>query len=244
MTPFDTLSWWDDQGPFKVLHRISPLRIQWILDSLYKGDSCKKNSSLSFNETAPLKDKKILDLGCGGGLLAEPLARLGADVTGIDASEQAIANARQHADMCRDIRGEQLSLQYHVSDIESWTQENHSVDILILMEVLEHVSNPFVLLAHCCSWIKPGGLLIGSTLNRTLRSYLLGIGMAEYILGWVPKGTHQWKDFLTPSEVERMVSALGFGDFLAQGFSWSLCQRQWHVSDSSNINYFFSAFKR
>jgi len=223
---FQTETWWDAKGPFKILHTLTPLRIQWILRTLSHHPLYNHQ-----NASTPLQNMSILDIGCGGGLLCEPLSRLGARVTGIDQSEQAIKCAIHH-------KGP-LEISYHVGDVMSWEPHFPSFDVICMMEVLEHLHHPFLAIQRACSWLSAkGGMFLGSTLNRTSLSYFLGIKMAENILGWIPKGTHQWELFLTPHEVQKMMLSCGFKHLEVQGYKFSL--QKFEFSRRQDINYFFS----
>lgn len=179
----DSNHWWDENGPFKPLHRLNPVRIEYI-----KSQICE-HFQRDFNDIKALKKLSILDIGCGGGLVCEPLARMGASVTGIDADQQAIDIAKKHSE---------LSINYVCDDAQNLTE---TYDVVLALEVIEHVSDISTFIKTCAQRLKPGGILIMSTLNRTPKSYLLGIIGAEYILNWVPKGTHSWKKFVKPSEI-------------------------------------------
>ncbi len=187
-------AWWDLEGPFRPLHRLNPLRVGYVRDQICGFWPRKPGDRLS------LGGIKVLDVGCGGGLLAEPLARLGAKVTGLDASPEAIAAAKKHAKTMR------LAIDYRVGSAESMAAGGLRFDVITALEVVEHVADVGSFLAALAQLLKPGGLLIMSTLSRTPRSFLLGIVAAEYILGWVPRGTHDWRQFIRPSElVERLA---------------------------------------
>ena len=176
--------WWNADGAFRALHRVNPLRVAYGRDQI-----------LAHTGRDSLRGVNLLDVGCGGGLLAEPLARLGARVTGLDASARGIEAARDHA----KISG--LDIDYRVGSVESLAQEKTRYDVITAMEIVEHVANVDVFLKALAVLLKPNGLLLMSTFNRTTRSYLMGILAAEYVLGWVPAGTHDWDKFLRPSEL-------------------------------------------
>jgi len=222
---FQTQAWWDEKGPFKILHTLSPLRMQWILNELSHHPLYDHEES-----SAPLKHMIILDVGCGGGLLCEPLSRLGAQVTGIDESERALVCANSH-------KGP-LDIMYEVGDVMEWEPNTAFFDVICMMEVLEHVDHPFLALKRARSWLSKGGMLLGSTLNRTLLSYVLAIKVAENLLNWIPKGTHQWEKFLTPHEIQVMMQTSGFTDTHVQGYKFS--PPSFQLSTRQDINYFFS----
>ncbi|QOL20211.1 bifunctional 2-polyprenyl-6-hydroxyphenol methylase/3-demethylubiquinol 3-O-methyltransferase UbiG [Candidatus Bodocaedibacter vickermanii] len=210
--------WWDETGPFKALHEMNPVRLQYILSHIRK----------HFKDTPNNADIKILDVGCGGGLVCEPLARLGYTVTGIDQSAEAIEVARHHA-------AEQgLNVNYHCNDIND-IQEQY--DIITLLEVLEHVAHPEYLLKSAVGRLAPGGVIFFSTLNRTVFSYAAGILVAENVLKWAPKGTHQWSKFLKPSEIIMPLQNLGITPIDIAGISWSVLARTWKLTSKLNGNY-------
>ncbi len=208
----DANFWWSAGGPFDLLHAMNPLRIQFITDCI--GD---------------VRDLRVLDVGCGGGILSEPLARLGAKVTGIDASLGAIMAARAHAETIG------LSIDYQQAAIEEFGQSVHnSFDVVIASEIIEHVPDPASFLAACKQCLVPDNKgIILSTINRTPKSYLGAIIGAEYILRWVPRGTHEWNRFLKPSEIAEMGGTWKE----LKGLSLNPCSRQWSFSKDLSINY-------
>ena len=212
----DANYWWSAGGPFDLLHAMNPLRISFITDCV--GD---------------VRDLRVLDVGCGGGILSEPLARLGAQVTGIDASLGAIAAARAHAETMG------LSINYQQATIEEFSQSgNADFDLVIASEIIEHVPDPASFLAACKQSLAPDNKgIILSTINRTPKSYLGAILGAEYILRWVPRGTHEWNRFLKPSEIAEMVAAEGLTWQDLRGLSLNPCSRQWSFSKDLSINY-------
>jgi 2-polyprenyl-6-hydroxyphenyl methylase/3-demethylubiquinone-9 3-methyltransferase len=225
---FRTLSfkWWDEKGDFKLLHVLTPLRIAFI----------KEKASLHFRlpekSLKPLKGLRILDVGCGGGLLCEPLARLGADVTGIDALQENIDIAKEHAEAMG------LEIAYLPCAIEDLPQDLPSFDVLIASEIIEHVADVDGFLKACAQHLSAQGGMMLSTFNKTLKSYLLGIIAAEYILGWAPRGTHSWEKFLAPEDLSRKLSSLGFSHQEFTGFCFSPLSREWRLSSSTDVNYF------
>ena len=201
--------WWDQSGEFKVLHKINPARIEFI-------KSCIEPKGLN-----------ILDIGCGGGLLCEPLTRLGANVTGIDASSENIEIAKVHA------IDHGLTINYINGAAEDLSQK---YDVVCALEVIEHVSSPRQFLNVCCNLVKPGGLLFISTLNRTMKAYLLGVLLAENVLKWAPKGTHNWKKFVRPNEIRRWLSD-EFTVNKINGIDYSIIQDEWKLTPEADINY-------
>jgi 2-polyprenyl-6-hydroxyphenyl methylase/3-demethylubiquinone-9 3-methyltransferase len=174
--------WWNPTGKFKPLHKINPLRIKYIRDQIVA-------------HYGRLSGVSLLDIGCGGGLICEPMARLGATVTGIDASEKNIAVAKLHAEQAG------LAIDYRCIAAENLLQTGVQFDIVLALEIVEHVADVEAFVTAACSLLKPGGLMVWSTMNRTAKSYALAIIGAEYILRWLPRGTHNWKQFLRPSEL-------------------------------------------
>src|SRR5581483_11423082 len=189
--------WWDARGPMAALHKFNPTRIAYIRD----------NAAAHFDRDPKkldcLKGLRVLDIGCGGGLLSEPLARLGAQVIGADPAEENIAAARAHAEESG------IEVDYRATTAEALAEAGEKFDVVLAMEVVEHVADVELFVNVCASMVKPGGLLIVATLNRTLKSFALAIVGAEYVLRWVPRGTHQWDKFVTPEELERAVEDAG-----------------------------------
>lgn len=196
---FDRLgaAWWDTDGPMAPLHALNPVRVGYIKDRLlahYRRDDAAQ----------PLKGLTIADIGCGGGLLAEALCRLGASVTGIDAGRENIAIAARHA------KASGLAIDYRATTAEALAANGRTFDVVTALEIIEHVENPDLFVASCARLVKKDGVLFFSTLNRTPKSFLLGIVAAEYILRWLKPGTHSWKKFIKPSELSRLLRPLGF----------------------------------
>jgi 2-polyprenyl-6-hydroxyphenyl methylase/3-demethylubiquinone-9 3-methyltransferase len=223
--------WWDPSGNFKSLHQISPLRMTYIRDQIcshYGRETGDINS---------LSDLSILDVGCGGGLICEPLARLGANVTGIDAVDESIEIAISHAHMMS------LSIDYKTLLPENLAEKGQVYDVLINMEVIEHVSDIEIFMAACAKLLKPGGLILGATLNRTLKSLVLAKMVAEYVLRWVPTGTHDWRKFVRPSEFCYHMRNNGLDVLDITGMQFNLLDDDWNFSKDLNINYFITAEK-
>ena len=181
--------WWDPTGKFAPLHRLNPVRIGYIRD---RAAAHWQRDALS---GTPLQGLSLLDIGCGGGLLSEPMARLGAQVTGVDAAARNIAVAALHAEK------QGLAIDYRQGTAEALAESGGQFDIVLALEIVEHVADVELFLKSCGRMVKPGGLLFLSTLNRTAKAWALAIAGAEYVLGWLPRGTHDWKKFLKPSEV-------------------------------------------
>lgn len=228
----DSSHWWDEHGPFAPLHRINPVRLAIIKDWIcaqYERDR------LSFR---PFTGLRILDIGCGGGLVCEPMARLGADVTGIDADSNAIEVAARHADSSG------LKIDYRAAASEDLRKAGERYDIVLALEIIEHVADPRQFVEDCLSLAAPGGMVIFSTLNRTPQSLLLGKFAAEYILGWVPKGTHDWKKFMKPSELARAIRDCGATPGATEGIVYDPLTRTFDRSrENLAINYLISAIK-
>src|ERR1022692_4395049 len=182
--------WWDARGPMAALHKFNPVRLAYIRDKAVErfGRDPKKLDCL--------KDLRMLDIGCGGGILSEPLARLGAQMVGADPSKENIAVASAHA------QESGVAVDYRATTAEDLAAGGERFDVVLAMEVVEHVSDVGAFVATCASMVKPGGLMIGATINRTLKSFALAIVGAEYVLRWLPRGTHRWDKFVTPNEFE------------------------------------------
>ena len=217
---FDKLSgeWWNENGSFKALHSFNLIRLEYL----------KKN-----NLNKSLNGLRILDVGCGGGILCEPLSRLGAEVTGIDTNEKAIKVAKEHA------RIKNLKIKYIHGELSKI--EKCSFDIITCMEVLEHVENINQIISISNDILKKNGVFFGSTINKTLTSYLLAILFAENVLQIVPRGTHEWKKFLKPNFVKKRFIVNGFNDFQIQGVNYNPFKNRWSFSDRTLVNYMFFA---
>ena len=219
---FDKLSdeWWDENGCFKALHSFNLIRLEFLI---------KNNLSKSLNGL------RILDIGCGGGILCEPLSRLGAEVTGIDTNEKAIKVAKEHA------RIKKLKINYIHDELSK--VEKCSFDIITCMEVLEHVENINQIISISHDILEKNGVFFGSTINKTLTSYLLAILFAENVLQIVPRGTHEWKKFLKPNFVKKKFLENGFNDFQIQGVNYNPFKNRWSFSKRTFTNYMFFASK-
>lgn len=223
----DADRWWDEKGPFAPLHRLNPVRMAYIREQI-----CA-HSGLDQKVLKPLSGLKILDIGCGGGLVCESLARLGADVTGIDADAVAIGVAREHA------KASGLAIAYLCGAAETLEEQ---FDVVLALEIIEHVPDPAAFVASCARLVKPGGMVIFSTLNRTAKSFALGIVAAEYILRWVPAGTHHWQKFVRPSELSRLVRQCGLEVHDTCGLVLDPLKNRFRLSETDlSVNYFLSA---
>ncbi len=219
-------AWWDPQGKFRPLHRLNPARLTYIRDS------CAARFSRDTKTARPLAGLKIVDIGCGGGLLCEPLARLGATVTGIDAGAETIAIARSHA------AESDMAIDYREATAEMLAEAGERFDVVLSMEVVEHVSDPAAFMAACAQLVAPGGLLIVATLNRTAKSFAFAIVGAEYLLRWLPRGTHDWRRFLRPSELAAMLRSQGLALSEAMGVVYSPLSDSWRLSANDlDVNY-------
>ncbi len=221
--------WWDANGPFRPLHRINPTRLIYIRDQL-----C---GHFGRNPKAPpsLTGLTVLDIGCGGGLVAEPLTRLGASVTGIDPAEETIAAAKSHAE------GAGLGIAYEATTAEVLADAGKSFDAVLLLEVVEHVPDVPAFVKRLSPLVRPGGLMILSTLNRTLKAYALAIIGAELILRWLPVGTHQWDRFVTPEELKLVLSGAGLALTDTTGMAYDPLADAWYLSADTDVNYFATA---
>lgn len=218
----DSAYWWDETGPFAPLHKLNPERITYIRDQM------EAHFSVSH-----LKGLSVLDVGSGGGLVCEPMARLGADVTGIDADSQAVQVATEHA------ADGGLEIAYTCAAVEDGDDQ---FDCVLALEIIEHVKDPSAFIRSCSARVKPGGLLIVSTLNRTVMSFLVGIVAAEYVMRWVPKGTHNWKQFVKPAELGRMMRMAGLLPKDATGITYEPRTDSFALeARKTPVNYLLSA---
>jgi 2-polyprenyl-6-hydroxyphenyl methylase/3-demethylubiquinone-9 3-methyltransferase len=223
--------WWDPRGKMAPLHKFNPVRIGYIRDRAAErfGRDAKKLDSL--------KDLRILDIGCGGGILCEPLARLGAEMVGVDPAAANIVAAQAHAEQS------ELAIDYRCSTAEELVEQHEQFDLVLAMEVVEHVADVPLFVASCASLVRPGGLMIAATLNRTLKSFALAIVGAEYILRWLPVGTHRWDKFVTPNELELAMEKSGLSFVHEQGVIYNLIADRWQLSSDLDVNYMMTAEK-
>ncbi len=231
---FDALAgkWWDTEGEFAPLHRLNPVRLAYIRERLVA------RFDLDPASMQPLAGLRIVDVGCGGGLLSEPLARMGASVTGLDAGGENIAAARRHAEAMG------LEIDYRHATAESLVAAGERFDAVVSMEVLEHVADLGLFVGTCVDLVRPGGALVLATLNRTLKSYALAIVGAEYVLRWLPRGTHRWDRFVRPSELARHLRAAGANLEDVTGVTYDALADRWRESRDTDVNYMAFAVKR
>ena len=228
---FDRLAreWWDPKGPMRPLHRLNPVRLQYIRD-----EACRRFAR-DPRQARPLEGLTVLDVGCGGGILSEPLARLGAGVTGLDPAPTSIAVARLHAERSG------FSIDYREEGIEAVAARGERFDLVLAMEVVEHVADVGAFVEACCRTARAGGLLVMATINRTLRAYALAIVGAEYVLGWLPRGTHSWEKFVTPDELEDAVTAGGLAVSDVRGVVYDPFSDGWSLARDTGVNYMIAA---
>ncbi len=235
---FDAMAatWWDEAGPMAVLHRFNPIRVGWIRDRAVAHFGCDPRA------IAPLEGLSLVDIGCGGGILSEPMARLGADVTGLDPAPGNIAVAQSHAAQM-GLSEEQGGPAYQEATIEALVAEGRRFDIVLAMEVIEHVTDPEAFVVACAAAVKPGGLLVMATLNRTLKSFALAIVGAEYVLRWLPRGTHDWEKFITPDELGGMIGRAGLAVTAEAGVVFNPLSGAWSLSNDTGVNYMLAAVR-
>jgi 2-polyprenyl-6-hydroxyphenyl methylase/3-demethylubiquinone-9 3-methyltransferase len=222
--------WWDPKGKMAPLHKINPLRLTYIRDA------AARKFERNVRSLNCLSGLRVLDIGCGAGLLCEPLTRLGAQVIGVDPSASNIAAAKLHAD-----KGH-LSIDYRCTTVEEMDVRER-FDIVLAMEVVEHVSDVGMFLSRCAAMLKPGGLMVVSTLSRTWKSFALAIVGAEYILRWLPVGSHRWDKFVTPNELEIAMEQGGLRVTASQGVIYNILADRWQLSSDMDVNYMVIAEK-
>lgn len=223
--------WWSEKGPMRPLHRMNPVRVRWMRDAMIDHFAAPDGSPRDPESLRSLEGLSILDIGCGGGILSEPLSRLGADVLGIDPAAGNIDIARAHAQETG------APANYRAVTAEDLAAEGARFDVVCAMEVVEHVLHPAAFIATACSMVKPGGLFFAATLNRTAKSFALAIVGAEYVLRWVAPGTHQWEKFVTPAELEDAIVAAGLDLYALTGVSYNPLRDNWDTSRDLDVNY-------
>ena len=221
--------WWNPTGKFRPLHKFNPIRIKYIKDNLINDFDLK-------NKKKPLEGLKILDIGCGGGLLSEPMARLGANVTGIDPLKKNIEIAKHH------LKKSKLSIKYQNFSPEKF-KSNTKFDVILNMEIIEHVENVDFFIKQSASFLKKSGIMFVATLNQTLKSYIFAIIGAEYILKWLPIGTHDWQKFIKPEELIKICKKNSLNLKTVDGISFNPIINKWNVSSDKSVNY-IAKFKK
>ena len=215
--------WWDPEGKFKPLHKFNPTRIKYIKENIINNFKLK-------NKSKPLSGIKILDIGCGGGLLSEPMSRMGANVTGIDASDKNIKIAKLHS------KKNKLKINYLCSSPEKLKIEK-KFDVILNMEIVEHVEDIDFFLKSCSKLLKKNGLMFVATINKTLKSYIFAIVGAEYILRWLPIGTHEWEKFVKPEDLKKILMKYDLSLNKLEGMNFNIIKDEWSISRDLSVNY-------
>ena len=221
--------WWDPSGKFKPLHKFNPIRIKYIKENIINSFKLKTKKK-------PLDKINILDIGCGGGLLSEPMTRLGANVTGIDASNKNISIAKLHA------KKNNLKINYFCSSPEKLKIQK-KFDVILNMEIIEHVEDINFFMNSCSKLLKKNGLMFVATLNKTLKSYMFAIIGAEYVLRWLPIGTHDWEKFVKPEDLKKILSKNNLKLEKLDGMNFNMMKDEWNVSSDTSINYIVKSIK-
>ena len=225
--------WWDPKGKFAPLHMMNPIRLDYITAQI------AAEFGRDLRDAKPFYGLRLLDIGCGGGLLSEPMARLGATVVGADAAERNIPVAQVHAEQSG------LEIDYRHTTAEALAAAGEEFDVVLNMEVVEHVADPQAYLTACRQLLKPGGLMICSTINRNPKSFALAIVGAEYVMRWLPKGTHEWQKFITPEELFALIETAGLDPVDRKGFVFNPISWRWSISDRDlSVNYVTASVKR
>jgi len=215
--------WWDPEGKFKPLHKFNPTRIKYIKENIINNFKLK-------NKSKPLSGIKILDIGCGGGLLSEPMSRMGANVTGIDASDKNIKIAKLHS------KKNKLKINYLCSSPEKLKIEK-KFDVILNMEIVEHVEDIDFFLKSCSKLLKKNGLMFVATINKTLKSYVFAIVGAEYVLRWLPIGTHEWEKFVKPEDLKKILMKYDLSLNKLEGMNFNIIKDEWSISRDLSVNY-------
>lgn len=218
--------WWNQDGEFKTLHVINPVRIEYITSI------ARKYLDIVDNKKSLLNGLRLIDIGCGGGLICAPMSEFGAEVTGLDANKHNIKAATSYAKRTK------LNIEYINDTIEEYTKSPKKYDIVLCLEVIEHATNQKEFVNNISKLVAPGGVLIFSTINRTKKAYFLAIMMAEYVLKWVPRQTHNYSKFIKPSEFVRMLDGTPLHLSELKGLTFSMLSQNWYLSDDINVNYF------
>lgn len=220
--------WWDPEGPFRPLHKLGPVRMRFVVDAVERAFGRAPG-------VGQLAGLRSVDVGCGGGLATEPLARLGATATGVDVTEENVAAARAHAEASG------LDIDYRVATAEALAANGETYDLVLSLEVVEHVPDPDAFLTATADLVAPGGLLVLATINRTAKSLALAKFAAEYVLGWIPRGTHDWRKFLRPSELARPLRAAGLTVDRVEGAHYQPLTDDWRLGPDVSMNYLLAA---
>ena len=215
--------WWNPEGKFKPLHKFNPIRIKYIKENIINHFKLK-------NKSKPLSGINILDIGCGGGLLCEPMSRMGANITGIDASEKNIKIAKLHS------KKNKLKINYLCSSPEKFKTKK-KFDVILNMEIVEHVEDIDFFLKSCSKLLKKNGLMFVATINKTLKSYVFAIVGAEYILGWLPIGTHEWEKFVKPEDLKKILMKYNLSLNRLDGMNFNIIKDEWSISRDLSVNY-------
>lgn len=223
--------WWNPRGKFAPLHKFNPTRLKFIRDQ------AAQHFARDLKRLKPFEALSLLDIGCGGGLLSEPMARMGFQVTGADASEDNIQIAQAHAAQSG------VKVDYRFTTAEALAAAGESFDIVLNMEVIEHVADPELYLRSCAALVKPGGLMFVATLNKTMKSLMLGKMAAEYVLGWVPAGSHDWAKFIPPAKLHQMLKDVDLEVATTRGVTFDVLTWDWRLSADTDINYMVVAEK-
>ena len=225
--------WWDPEGKFKPLHMLNPCRLDYITGQI----AAEFDRDLTVDR--PFAGLRILDIGCGGGLLAEPMARLGADVVGADAAARNIPVAKLHAEQSG------LAIDYRHTTAEDMAEAGERFDVVLNMEVVEHVADPLAYLTACHDLLNPGGLMVTSTINRNAKSFVMAIVGAEYVMRWLPKGTHEWARFITPDELYDLLRRAGLDPVDRKGMVFNPVRWSWSLSPRDlSVNYVTASLRR
>ena len=215
--------WWDPEGKFKPLHKFNPTRIKYLKENIIDNFKLK-------NKSKPLSGIKILDIGCGGGLLSEPMSRMGANVTGIDASDKNIKIAKIHS------KKNKLKINYLCSSPEK-LKIGRKFDVILNMEIVEHVADIDFFLKSCSKLLKKNGLMFVATINKTLKSYVFAIVGAEYVLRWLPIGTHEWEKFVKPEDLKKILMKYDLSLSKLEGMNFNIIKDEWSISRDLSVNY-------
>jgi 2-polyprenyl-6-hydroxyphenyl methylase/3-demethylubiquinone-9 3-methyltransferase len=224
-------TWWDPAGKMGMLHKFNPVRLGFIKEA-----ACRRFSR-DPKRLDSLQGLRFLDIGCGGGILSEPIARLGASVVGADPAAANIESAKVHA------AREGLSIDYRATTAEALADAGERFDVVLAMEVVEHVADLTLFVGRCAEMVKPGGLMVVATINRTIKSFALAIVGAEYVLRWLPRGTHQWDKFVTPNEIEIALEKRSLNVTEETGVIYNLLADRWQLSTDMDVNYMVAAEK-